>query len=52
MDLNTTVHKIRSKNFDHFEKEILAEELSLIINFTSIPDSLSYHLEKVLEKYL
>ena len=20
MDLNTTVHKIRSKNFDHFEK--------------------------------
>ena len=42
---------IDGKNFDIFEKEILAEELSLIINFTSIPDSLSYHLEKVLEKY-
>ena len=42
---------IDGRNFDHFEKEILAEELSLIINFTSIPDSLSYHLEKVLEKY-
>ena len=42
---------IDGKNFDNFEKEILAEELSLIVNFTSIPDSLSYHLEKVLEKY-
>ena len=42
---------IDGRNFDHFEKEILADELSLIINFTSIPDSLSYHLEKVLEKY-
>ena len=42
---------IDGKNFDYFKKEILAEELSLIINFTSIPDSLSYHLEKVLEKY-
>ena len=42
---------IDGKNFDIFEKEILAEELSLIINFTSIPDSLSSHLEKVLEKY-
>ncbi len=42
---------IDGKNFDFFEKEILAEELSLIINFTSIPDSLSYNLEKVLEKY-
>ncbi len=42
---------IDGKNFEDFEKEILAEELSLIINFTSIPDSLSYHLEKVLQKY-
>jgi len=42
---------IDGRNFDHFEKEILADELSLIINFTSIPDSLSYHLEKILEKY-
>ena len=42
---------IDGKNFDHFEKEILADELSLIVNFISIPDSFSYHLEKVLEKY-
>ena len=42
---------IDGKNFDHFEKEILTDELSLIVNFISIPDSFSYHLEKVLEKY-
>ena len=42
---------IDGKNFDHFEKEILADDLSLIVNFTSIPSTLSYHLEKLLEKY-
>ena len=42
---------IDGKNFDHFEKEILTDELCLIVNFISIPDSFSYHLEKVLEKY-
>ncbi len=39
------------KNFEYFEKKILAEDLSLIVNFISIPKSLTYHLEKILEKY-
>ena len=42
---------INGKNFEYFKKEIQAEDLSLIVNFISIPESLSSPLEKVLEKY-
>ena len=42
---------INGKNFEYFEKEIQAEDLSLIVNFLSIPESLSSPLEKILEKY-
>ena len=42
---------INGKNFGYLNKEIQAEDLSLIINFISIPESLSYPLENLLEKY-
>ena len=42
---------INGKNFEYLKKEIQAEDLSLIINFISIPENLSYPLENLLEKY-
>ena len=42
---------INGKNFEYLKKEIYAEDLSLIINFISIPESLSSRLENMLEKY-
>ena len=37
-------YSINGKNFEYLQKEI-HEDLSLIINFISIPESLSYPLE-------
>ena len=42
---------INGKNFEYLIKEIHSEDLSLIINFISIPQSLSSLLENILEKY-
>ena len=42
---------INGKNFEYLKKDIQADDLSLIINFISIPESLSYPLENLLEKY-
>ena len=42
---------INGKKFEYFKKEIQAEDLSLIIKFISIPESLSLPLENMLEKY-
>ncbi len=42
---------INGKKFEYFKKEIQTEDLSLIIKFISIPESLSLPLENMLEKY-
>ncbi len=44
-------YMINGKNFGYLKKDIQADDLSLILNFISIPESLSYTLENLLEKY-
>ena len=44
-------YMINGKNFGYLKKDIQADDLSLILNFISIPESLSYPLENLLEKY-
>ncbi len=51
MHIIVNSYMINGKNFEYLKKDIQADDLSLIINFISIPESLSYPLENLLQKY-
>ena len=54
MDLNTKVHKIRSKNFDHFEKTGFPSKKDEEWKYTSLDNLLkkNYRIDLFKQKYV